>query len=266
MFNWLRRVFRPSDYDPRQEFFNTLDALNAEAAGGEPVVTTEFLGNLKLRSGTLSLGDPQCVPGLEVANIVADELAISTSLRRYPSGAATVQALTLSLGEPSSSDSCRKIGTVGIDSAKLVVADKADIDEYWTQTGKDRIGVIPTVPDDTLLRMLTKRFRLKTVRVNYLWAEVVGPVSEALAREIEDYLKSIPRYADYPFMYFQVQTNNSFDRANHMNGAWGFLPIGDADMPLMFVCGTGRGDGSYDVNCAFSGDIPRVLSVTFIDD
>ena len=38
MFDWFRRIFRASDDDERQRFFETLDALNAEAGGGEPTV------------------------------------------------------------------------------------------------------------------------------------------------------------------------------------------------------------------------------------
>ena len=64
--------------------------------------------------------------------------------------------LTIRFGKEAIGDSRRKIGEVAIDSAKLVVADKADIQEHWTEVGKDRIGVIPlsTLRDDTLLRKL----------------------------------------------------------------------------------------------------------------
>jgi hypothetical protein len=265
MFDWLRRVFGRSGGDERHRFFETIDALNAEAGGGEPTVTKRSLGRLKVRSGTLVLGDPQYVPGLEVPNVAANEVEISASLWRYPSGTETITALSLSLGGPLGGGAQRKIGEVGIDSAKLVVADKADIEEHWTETGKDRVGVISTAPDDTVLRLLTKRFKLKTVRVNPVRAEVVGSVSEQLAAEIERFLKADPKYADYPFMYFCLETNNSFDRANHMDSAWQFMPVGNAPAPLMFVCGTGRGDGCYEVQGRFDGDVPRMLVITFID-
>jgi hypothetical protein len=266
MFDWLHRIFRRSDDRERQRFFETLDTLNAEAGGGKPTVTQKLLGILKLRSGTLALGDPQYLPSLEVPHIAAEEVAISAQLWRYPSGKETVTALSLRLGDDTGVGPARKIGEVGIDSTALVVADKADIEEHWRrEVGKDRIGVISTAPDDTVLRLLTKRFKLRTVQVNAVRAEVVGPVSEPLAKEIEDYLKSNPKYADYPFMYFRVQTNDSFDRANYMKKSWDFLPVGNAAAPLMFVCGTGRGDGVYDVQCAFSGELPRILSITFIE-
>ena len=33
----------------------------------------------------------------------------------------------------------------------------------------------------------------------------------------------------------------------------------------MFVCGTGRGDGCYDVQAQFDGDAPRVIIISFIE-
>jgi hypothetical protein len=258
--------FGRPDGDERQRLVETLDALNAEGGGGQPVATSRAFGRLKLRSGKLALGDPQCLPGLVVPNIAADEVEISASLWRYPSGAERVTALRLGLGEQTGRGTCRKVGEVGIDSAKLVVADKADIEEHWTETGEDRIGVISTAPDDTVLGLLTKRFKLKTLRVNPVRAEVVGPVSEQLEAEIDSFLKADPKYAAYPFMHFHVQTNNSFDRANHMNRAWQFMPVGNSPAPLMFVCVTGRGDGCYDVQGHFDGETPRALTVAFIED
>jgi hypothetical protein len=266
MFDWLRRVFGRSDGVERQQFFETIDALNAEAGGGKPVAATRSLGRLRIRSGTIALSDPQYVPGLEVPNVAADQVEMLASLWRYPSGAETVTALRLRLGDRAGAGTHRKVGEVAIDSAKLIVADKADIDEHWSETGKDRIGVISTAPDDTVLRILTKRFKLKTVRVNPVRAEVVGTMSEQLAAEIEAFLQADPKYAAYPFIYFHVQTNNSFDRANYMRKAWEFMPVGNGHEPLMFVCGTGRGDGCYDVLGEFVGESLRTLTVTFIED
>jgi hypothetical protein len=67
-------------------------------------------------------------------------------------------------------------------------------------------------------------------------------------------------------MHFNVRTNNSFDRANFNARAWDFIPIGNAPNPLMFVCETGRGDGCYEVHGQFDGEIPRELTVNFIEE
>lgn len=266
MFDWLRRIFQAPDESERGDFFEMIDALNAKAGGGRPTVTKQVLGSLTVRSGTLIMADPQYVPDLEISNVTASEVAISAELRRYPSGQSAVISLGLTLGNNTNSRTRRKIGVLGIDSAKVVVMDKADFEDHWTEVGKDRIGVISTARDDTVLRLLTNRFKLKANRVHAIRAEVVGPVSETLEKEIENYLMSNPEYAHFPEMYFYVQTNNSFERANFLHKTWDFIPVGNADAPLMFVSGTGRGDGAYDVYCDFSGHLPTELSIKFIDD
>jgi hypothetical protein len=199
-------------------------------------------------------------------NVQTNRVAVSGKLWQYPSGGETVCRLTIQLSEGVRCGRMRNIGEVGIDSAALVVLDKADYDEYWTEVGKERIGVISTAPDDTMLRKLKRRFKLKTVQINAVRAEIVGPVSQTLEREIEDYLKTIPKYADYPFLCFRVETNNSFDRVIQMDKAWEFIPVGNDELPMMFVCHTGYGDGSYDVKCGFAGKVPVVVTISFIED
>ncbi|MEW4561651.1 hypothetical protein AB1K70_03950 [Bremerella sp. JC770] len=255
-----------SDETKRQRLLDMLDMLNAEAGGGEPTKIERHLGSLKIHSGVIAFGDPQYVPSMTIPNIDTHEISISAKLWHYPSGSETVTGVTIKIGDDSNCGPPSKVGELGIDSAALVIADKADIDQHWTDIGKDRIGVISTAPDDTLLRMLKKRFQFKTVRTNKTTAEVVGPVSDHLELEIENYLKSIPEYAQFPFMHFYVQTNNSFDRANFMEEPWKFMPIGNEDLPLMFVCGTRRGDGLYDVYCRYSDDTPRIVTIDFIGE
>jgi len=194
MLNWLKRIFGESKESKRQRFLEMVDEMNASANRGPPTIVERPLGTLKLRSGVLAFGDPQCVPSLEIPNIDADKALISARLWQYPSGGAMVAALRIELGNSSSCDPPQAVGALGIDSAALVVADKADISEHWTDTGKDRIGVISTAPDDKLLRDLQRRFKLKTVRANIVRAEIVGPVPESLEHEINTYLKSIPKY------------------------------------------------------------------------
>lgn len=269
MFQWLQRLLAESFDDGRQQFLERVDSLNAQGGGGAPTRKECILGTLQLRSSTLVLGDPQYVRAVRdvvVPNIDVPEALLKATLWLYPSGARKVVQLQIDLGDTSSIDSRSKIGELPIDSAKVVVADKADIDEHWAEVGKDRIGVISIVRNDELLEDLQRRFKLKARKVNVVSAEVLTPVSESLEKEIEAYLKSIPRYAKYPFLYFRVQTNNSFDRVNYMNQEWGFMPVGNQDLPLMFACGTGHGDGSYDVMCGYSGNTPRQISICFIEE
>lgn len=63
-----------------------------------------------------------------------------------------------------------------------------------------------------------------------------------------------------------MQTNNSFGRVNFLDKAWAFLPMGKEEMPLMFACDTGYGDGTYDVVCDYCGAVPCGLSIAFLEE
>ena len=268
MFDWLRRLFWSPEETERHDFLEQIDALNVKAGGGKPQVEEVRAGKIRIYSGDFLLGDPQGFPepAFELPNVAACEAEISLSVWRYPSGATQVNRLTVHLTNGTACDHAEKIGEVGIDSAKMILADKADIERHWTEVGKDRVGVISTAPDDTVLQLLTKRFKLKTVQRNVVRAVIVGRVSESLEGEIESFLKSQPEYADYPFLYFRVETNNSFERSIYLSKAWDFIPVGNAATPLMFVCGTGRGDGVYEVKCSYDGDVPQTLSIDFMGE
>ena len=266
MFGWIRRLLPVSKEEKRRRFLEENDAFNAQLYGGPPTVTRQFLGNLKLRSGTLILGDPRNLPEVEVPDVPSADVGISARLRRYPSGMERIMSLTMTLNDDTTAGSRRQIGEVDIGSTKLVAIDKADFEEHWTNEGNDRIGVISTALDDAVLPLLANHFKLKTVRVNADRAEVVGPISVELEHEIMVFLKINAKYRDSPADYFRVATNSSLDRACHLERAWGFIPVGDEGGPKMFVCATGRGDGFYDVHCTYSGEMPSILSIEFIEE
>lgn len=264
MLNWLRNILPWTKASRKRQFYSTLDSLNANAHGGKPVTIQKLLGNLKLHSGTICLGDPQYVRDLVISHIPTNKAAIAGTLWQYPSGGETVVALTVTFNSTKAVESHRVVGQVGIDSAAMVIVDRADVDAHWTETGRDRIGVVTTPKNDLVLRRIRKKFKLRAVKVNPIRWEILGPISEKLEQEIVEYLKTYPEYEKYPFMFFNVQTNNSFDRANFMKEPWAFMPVGNADEPLMFVSGTGRGDGCYDVVGGFAGNDLVELSIDFL--
>lgn len=222
------------------------------------------LGSLKVHSGVIYLGDPLFMALLEVPNVSAKTIEISATLLRNPSDSERVSELTLKLGNESVDGSPRKIGEVLIDSAKMIVVDQADFQKHWIDEGSERTGVISTAPDDTVLKLLTKRFKLKTVRVNRVRSEIIGPITEELEKAIEAYLGTFPEYAEFPYVYFRVDTDNSFRQFNSLKRVWDFMPVGGSDGPQMFVCQTGWGDGTYEVYGGYSGDIPQWVKVSFI--
>ncbi len=259
MIEFLRKLLSPQ---PR---IQGPGMLNSQVEGDVPNKSSEILGTLKLHSGKLSLGDPQYVPGLTLSGIPQQQVNIRASVWRYPSGTVLVACLYLEFDDHKSGGLCRKLGEVGIDSAKLVILDRLDFDQHWQEIGLDRIGVIGTLQGDQVLNLLKKKFNLKISRVNGFGAELIEPVSQALEHDILELLNSIPKYAKFPFMHFFVHTNNSFERANSMDQAWGFIPVGSADGPLMFVSDTGHSDGTYDVLGEYDGDALNRIVISFVD-
>lgn len=254
---------------PRQSesIFTTVDRLNASGHGGGPIAESVPVGTLSVPSKSLILQDPQGMPdGLVVSNLASNEVSIELDILRYPDGAASVKSLCVSSCPDAKVGTPVVIGQIEIDSAKVCVADSVASLEHWTQIGKDRIGIIKTASSQKFHRQLKKRFKLKTAQINGFQAEVVGPVSEELESEIAEYLSSIPEYSKYPYMYFRVQTNDSFDRVNGMSKEWDFLPIGNFPEPLMFACGTGRGDGTYNVRASANNGLTHSLTVDFMPD
>jgi hypothetical protein len=201
-------------------------------------------------------------PAVTVTDIDVDKVDIAATALKYPRGQVEFVELRLSFGDAFTAE-CSKIGSIAVDSAKLFVADKAAYEAHWTKVGPDRIGVIRAPRDEEVLRLLTKQFRLKTTQVNAVRHEIAGPVSKELEAEMIAYLKSIPKYAKYPFMHFDVQTNNSFDRVNFMEMAWDVMPIGNEPSPPMFACVTGSGDGNYDVLASYSEKKPKLVKIDF---
>ncbi|PHS16452.1 MAG: hypothetical protein COA78_03750 [Blastopirellula sp.] len=263
---WLGRFIRPEDKNARHKLMDLIDALHEAREGGPPTTVENHLGDLPVPSGTLVLGDPQDLPSIEIPNINSDVVSIFAKFLQYPSGLKTMSGLVIAIGTDEPTSPRKKIGNLAIDSARVVVADEVDIEEHWSDTDLERIGVISTEEDDLLLRELEQRFHLEAVQVNSTHAEVQGPISEAMEAEIEEYLLSEPRYAEFSYRHFHVQSENSFDRVNDSDQGWEFLPISKVDSPKMFISSTGHGDGCYDVFCEYKDDRPVKITIDFMGE
>lgn len=260
---------RPSKAPERNGFLAKVDELNAAACGGESRPGYGEIGELPVPSGTLVLGDPQqAIHCFEVAieKIRSRRVLFRAEMCEYPDGTLIPRRLDLEFESDAKASRKRVIGSLGIDSGKAVIADKGSLEAHWAASGPDRIGVISTMEDQEVVKLLKKRLRLKVQRIDELESQIVGPVSEELEAEILAVLESTPEYADYPFMHFHLRTNSTFDRINAVTGPGQFLPIGNQPQPELLVCQTGRGDGEYEVRCEFAGRVPIRASVIFMDD
>ncbi len=249
------------------DFFRRVDDLNSGVHGGEPTIRYGEIGELPLPSGTLVLGDPMFgPPDVQIENIRSRRVTLSVEIWEYPDGGVLNRRLDFEF-EPGRDPNVRRtVGTIGVDSAAIVVGDRHELQAHWLEVGPERIGVVSTARNHRVANLLKKRFRLKLRQVAAYKAEIVGPVSEELEAEITAYLETFPEYADNSFVYFRVDTIDTCQRAQRAAHPGGFIPIGSQPEPRMLVCQTGRGDGQYEVICEYDGDIPCRASITFIED
>jgi hypothetical protein len=115
--------------------------------------------------------------------------------------------------------------------------------------------------------LIEKRFGLKWRPLNGFQSQFLEPIDEALEREITEYLQTFKEYADYPFMYFRVETNN-IDRVLEAMSESSFREVvlnddGDETKSLI-AFSSGFGDGSYDLVGVYSEDQLLAIEMTFI--
>lgn len=214
---------------------------------GKPRYRWRDLGEVRVSSRCIVLADPQYIDEpLRVPDVPNGRYPVKGDLLCYPEGGCRVANVSIKFAadRPDTSES---LGQVAVDSARIIIADAEDCKRHWTETGSDRIGVILIAKNDNVLRLLQQRFGFQVVRVSGIRAEIVGPVSESLERDILAYLTSFPEYAQFPYMHFYVQTNNTFERMNFLDEKWATVPIGNSEEPKLFTCETGWGDGCYEV-------------------
>jgi hypothetical protein len=114
--------------------------------------------------------------------------------------------------------------------------------------------------------LIAKKFGLKWRPLNGFQSIFLEPIPEDLEHEITEYLKTFAEYADYPFMYFRVETNNTFDRIQEAmsDASWAEVALTeDADEGLV-VFTSGFGDGSYDLVGVYGDEGLLAAEITFI--
>jgi hypothetical protein len=220
-------------------------------------------------SGTLLISDPMCIESpLRIEGIPPGRYAFQAELIRYPEGARRIAKVSVRF-VPGEITQRRTIGTIGVDSASVVVLDEQTFKECWKEVGPERIGLTATPGHNReVAALIERKFGLKWRPVNDLRCVFLQPISEELERQITAYLKTFPEYADYTFMYFRIETKNTFERIQEamVQRTWQHIPLDDdrRNRNALLVFESGFGDGSYDVMGLYCGQTLAGAEITFI--
>jgi hypothetical protein len=209
------------------------------------------------------LADPQWSSTVEVRDIPPDRHPAIVETLDNGQGDCRVAKLAFQFTE-GGDGAPTVVGKVGIDTATLVAVDEGHRNRYWTETGPDRIGVVPIRKKGDIIALLKERFGLDCVPVGRVRANVVQPISVELEDEIGAYLKTIPEFAKYPRMFFRVQTNNTLERVMDTK-SWSLLTLDKASCAQLVAVTTGFGDGNYPVNVYSRDGKTSRVEVTFIE-
>jgi rhodanese-related sulfurtransferase len=232
----------------------------------EPTRHRQLLGEVYCSSGTLLIGDPTAIYGVvRIENVPLGPVPVHGGLFRYPEGGVRVAIVRLEFRGGEADTQCT-FGEFGVDSGKAVILDERTLTEYWNELGPDRIGITCSPKHEVVAELIGRKFGLRHRPVNEIRSEFRDPISVDREAKIMAFLKTVPEYATFPFLYFRIHTNNTVDRINQeMDGKlWCQVAVGPNQRDCAVVMTAGFGDGSYSVVGHFHGDEFLAVEVRFI--
>lgn len=228
-----------------------------------PAARTAVLGDLPVPSGAVVV----CDPAYWYDPVRADGLppgGYRVSARF--AGGDVVGVEVLAAGSPRP-DGRRRVGEVAVDSAKVFVADADAAEADWAEDGPSQVGFVPTPGGERVARLIGERFGLRWRRDGHQhW--FTDPIPPELERQIEAFVRTLPKGAEYPFFLFQMATDGTGSRSR-MSAAmadgpgWAEVTL-RADCPTAaFVVSSGSSDGTYPVDLLLHAGRPVGVAVAF---
>lgn len=231
-----------------------------------PEVRQISIGEVNCPSGVLLLADPLFYNSVRVSGVPPGRHAVMANVIQYPEGGVRVARVGMSF-QPCERNENRTLGTIDVDSAKIILIDESIHQRYWQDAGSERIGMTTFPGEDRGVRqLLIDKFGLTWHQDKHGRSVFNEPISPELEDRIKNYLQTIPRFADYPFLYFVVKTGNSWERICEVMDEqdWGEVVLDEAADARILAVTSGFGDGSYEVTGWYTGNQLQVVEVEFI--
>lgn len=243
MFGWLKRRRKPEP----------------------PTVYQQVIGQLKCQSHVLLLADPAIFHPVRAEGIPTGEHSVHARLIRYVEGGERIAKIAIRF-RPGEARERLRLGSIAVDSAMVVAVDEQTFHSHWKEVGVERIGRTGIFDHRKVAKLIGDEFGLKWREIDSARAEFTEPISEELEKRITDFLKTSPKYADYPFMYFQIATCNSADRVFEgiRDRSWCELVLDSDSGASLLAVTSGFGDGEYEVEGLYDGGELLALEVEFI--
>ncbi len=245
MWNWFGRKRRPQ----------------------APTTAGATLGALEISSGSLLIADPKYLyDPVRIDGVPPGRLVVQAEVIQYPEGGRHIKKIDLQF-RSGQFESRRELGKIGVDSACVVLIDAETYERFWNEVGPERIGLTST-PNDHLrvAELIRKQFGLKSREVSSLHSRFLDPISEEMESRIIAFLKTFPEFAKFPFMYFRVETGNTFTKLQQAksNRPWCQMVLDEASGANLFAVTSGFGDGSYCVEGLYGSQELLGVEVEFI--
>jgi hypothetical protein len=241
--------------------------LKWKGSPGTPTVQQTTIGELQVPSGVLLLADPMHhFDPVRIEAVSRGRFPGHAQFIHYPEGGQRIAKVGLAFrgGTP---ESRQVLGSVGVDTATVFAVDAGVYEQFWQEVGPERIGRTRTPTDHrAVARLIEQEFGLKSRQVDFLASEFEEPISEELEERILAYLQTFPEYAEFTWVYFHVQTMNTFERILEAmrDRFWTEVVLDVVGGASLLAFSSGFGDGTYPVEGLYrSGELVGV-EVEFI--
>lgn len=235
--------------------------------GSAPEVSQLEIGEVTVSAGTLLLADPMYISDpCRITGLPVGRFPVTAQIIKYPEGGQRIAQVSIRFRAGLVTNR-KSLGKVGVDSAKVVALDEQTYRDHWQEVGPERIGMTHSPNDNrTVAELIEKKFGLRWRPLNGFQSIFLEPIPDTLEQEITEYLKTIPEYSDYPFLYFRVETNNTFDRITEAMSdvSWAEVTLNDSGDESLLAFTSGFGDGSYDLIGVYGNDELLAIEITFI--